>query len=88
MISKRIEGATRTIGKSQGYIGLAIRDATINCAVNGVDTPCMETAWEPTPDELARLNAGAPVILRVLGAAHPPVMLEVAPLPHPERGSR
>ena len=77
MIGKRIEGTTRVIGKSQGYIGLAIRDTTINCTVNGGETPCMETAWEPTPDELERLNAGEPVILRILGTAHPPVMVEV-----------
>jgi hypothetical protein len=77
MISRRIEGATRTIGKSQGYHGLSIRDTTVNCTVNGDGTPLMETAWEPTPSELERLNAGAPVILRVLGTGHPPVMLEV-----------
>jgi hypothetical protein len=37
----------------------------------------METAWLPTPDELQRLLAGSPVILRVLGTSHPPVMIEV-----------
>ena len=78
MISQRILGATRTIGKSQGYLGLSVRDTVVNCTVNGDETPCMETAWEPTPDELARLNAGAPVILRILGTVHPPVMIDVA----------
>ncbi|WP_280987445.1 hypothetical protein [Georhizobium profundi] len=41
----------------------------------------MVTAWQPTPDELERLNAGASVHLRVLGVAHPPVMVEVGPAP-------
>lgn len=77
MIIKRIEGCTRVLGQSQGYLGLPLRDIEINCTVNGPSTPAMETAWEPTPDELARLNAGAPVILRVVGRAHPPVMIEV-----------
>jgi hypothetical protein len=77
MIAKRIHGATRVIGKSQGYIGLAIRDERINCAVSGDGTPCMVTAWEPTPAELDALNKGAPVLLRILGTAHPPVMVEV-----------
>ena len=77
MLIKHIEGATRILGKSQGYIGLPLRDVLMNCSVEGEGTPAMETAWEPTPAELARLIAGAPVILRVVGAAHPPVMIEV-----------
>ena len=35
-----------------------------------------ESAWEPTPAELAALNAGASVILSVVGG-QPPVMLYV-----------
>ena len=76
-----IEGATRIIGKSQGYLGLPVRDEAISCTVGGDGTPCMVTAWQPTPDELARLNAGASVHLRLLGTAHPPVMVEVGEAP-------
>ena len=76
-----IEGATRVIGKSQGYLGLPLRDEMVNCTVNGEGTPSMVTAWQPTPDELARLIAGASVHLRILGAAHPPVMVEVGTPP-------
>lgn len=71
----RIEGCTRVLGKAQGYLGLPLRDIVINDAVNGPDTPAMETAWFPTPDELEAIAGGAPVILRVLGTQHPPVML-------------
>lgn len=39
------------------------------------------TAWEPAPDELERLNKGAPVHLRILGTQHPPVMLMVGEVP-------
>lgn len=81
MIIKMIEGATRIIGKSQGYLGLPLRDELIDCNVGGQGTPSMLTAWEPTPDELALLNAGAPVLLRVLGTGHPPVMLTVGASP-------
>ncbi len=76
-----IEGATCILGKSQGYLGLPVRDEAINCTVGGDGTPCMVTAWQPTPDELARLNAGASVHLRLLGTAHPPVMVEVGEAP-------
>jgi len=77
MIIARIPNATRTIGKSQGYLGLPLRDEMRNCTVNGEQTPVMLTAWEPTPDELERLNKGACVHLVILGNSHPPVMLEV-----------
>lgn len=80
MIIGRIEGATRVLGKSQGYLGLPLRDVVINSTVDGPETPAMETAWLPNPDEIERINAGAPVILRILGSAHPPVMVEVGTL--------
>lgn len=81
MLIGRIEGATRTIGKSQGYLGLPIRDQTVDCPVNGPGTPEMVTAWLPTPDELAAINAGAAIHVRILGCRHPPIMLEVGPRP-------
>jgi hypothetical protein len=77
----RISGCTRVLGQRQGYLGLPLRDVAVNCAVCGPDTPAMETAWLPTPDEIARVVAGAPVILRVIGINHPPVMLEVGEAP-------
>lgn len=81
MMIGRIEGATRTIGKSQGYAGLPLRDVVVNCAVGGEGKPAMVLAWTPTPDELARLVAGASVQLWILGTAHPPVMVEVGEAP-------
>lgn len=77
MLIARIPGATRVIGKSQGYLGLPLRDEVRNTTVNGPETCCMVTAWEPTPDELERLNKGACVHLVVLGTVHPPVLVEV-----------
>lgn len=77
----RIEGCTRVLGRSQGYLGLPLRDVLIDDAVSGPGTPAMETAWFPTPEEIAAINAGAPVILRVLGTAHPPVMVVTGKAP-------
>lgn len=77
----RIRGATRVVGKSQGYMGLPIRDEVINCTVNGQGTPSMVTAWLPTPKELAALNAGAAVHVRILGSVPPPMMVEVGEAP-------
>lgn len=81
MIIARIPGATRTLGKSQGYLGLPVRDEMIDEVVNGPKTPCMVTAWEPTPEELAALNAGAPVHVCIIGTTHPPIMVEVGEVP-------
>ncbi len=76
-----IEGATRVIGKSQGYLGLPLRDEKINCSVNGDGTPAMTTAWIPTSKELAALTCGASVHVRILGTQHPPIMVEVGEPP-------
>lgn len=81
MMIKHIEGATRTIGKSQGYMGLPLRDEVIDCKVNGPNTNSMVTAWEPTPEELEKLKAGAAVHVRLLGTGHPPIMVEVGGIP-------
>lgn len=76
MMSLAIEGTTRRIGKSQGYLGLCVRDFAF-----GDGTPAMMTAWAPTPDELARIAAGAPIYLTLLGSAHPPVCMDVGGVP-------
>ena len=52
MLIGRIHGATRVLGKSQGYLGLPLRDEVRNTTVDGERTPAMVTAREPTPDEL------------------------------------
>lgn len=37
--------------------------------------PLIVTAWQPTPEELAALNAGQPIFLSVLAAGLPPHFL-------------
>ena len=69
MIIGRIEGATRVLGKGQGYLELPIRDELHETA-NGPGTPWMVTAWQPTPEELDKLNAGASVHVSIRGIRH------------------
>lgn len=76
----RIENSTRILGKQQGYAGLPVRDEQINCTVGGL-VNSMVTAWLPTPAELAALNAGAAVHVRIQGTAHPPIMVTVGDPP-------
>lgn len=80
MMGLRIPQHTRWLGAPLGWepekdgdcAHLAIRDMTINGNV-----PSMHSLWEPTPDELERLNAGGKVRLIVVGISHPAVSLSV-----------
>lgn len=82
MLIARIEGATRTIGEKQGYLGLPIRDELVHCSVLGPNTPAMRTAWHPTPSELLALQSGACVHVMLLGVSHPPIMVTVGDPPN------
>lgn len=80
MLVGRIPNATRVLGappdwdeERHGWCGgLAIKDQPGEGGVNH-----MISAWEPTPEEMARLAKGAPVLLWVVGTVHPPVMVTV-----------
>lgn len=72
----RITNATRVLAETQDeYYALAIRDEVIS----GVNH--MTSVWEPTPKELAELQAGGSVKLTILGFGHPPVMVTTQPAP-------
>lgn len=49
--------------------------------IDGTRYRAMQSKWEPSADELARLNSGASISLIVLGITHPPVMLLVDEIP-------
>lgn len=75
MIINSIDGCTRRIGKSQGYLTLPLRDEVSD----GI--PFMTSSWQPTPDELAAIASGAPIYVSIMGSAHPPIMVYVGPKP-------
>lgn len=77
MMIAQIEGANRICGQSQGYLGLPVRDETITDKATGVQSNIMHTAWEPTPEELEKLNNGAKIIVSVIGYSPQPIMLTV-----------
>lgn len=72
MIPLMINKATRILGKLQGYIGLPIRDETLEDG-----TEVMVSLWEPSPIDLKRLNDGASVKIKLMGTRHPPIKVEV-----------
>ena len=81
MMIAMIAGATRVLGQSQGYLGLPVRDQIEHCVATGRDVPSMTTAWTPTPEELAALNAGASVHVTLQGTGHPPIYVSVGEAP-------
>jgi hypothetical protein len=85
MIIGNIEGATRRLGRPRRWTWVqSARDriATLPVRDEVVDgVPKMVSAWMPTPDEIARIVAGAPVYLSVIGRRHPPVRLSVGEPP-------
>lgn len=71
-----IERHTRICGKSQGFMGLPVRDETLNVEGMGLVNQ-MTTAWIPTPKELEALNAGAAVHVKLWGISPMPMLVEV-----------
>lgn len=78
MISKRHPHTTRYLGAPKGWEPdeqgpcghLAISDIPTTAG------PAMQSLWEPTPDELAQLNAGGVVVLTIIGTEHPPIEIK------------
>jgi hypothetical protein len=78
MLIRRIEGATRNLGAPPDWDGdiskcnvLPIRDVITEHG------PFMVSSWEPTPDEMAAINAGGSIQLWISGTGHPVVSLTV-----------
>jgi len=80
----RIRDASRTLNAPRNWdkavdgacVGLPVRDEMTAAGA------AMTSAWYPTPEEIARIVADAPVYLTVLGTAHPPVAMNVGDLPN------
>lgn len=71
---------TRICGKSQGFMGLPLRDETLRFEDGGTVNE-MTSAWLPTPKELEALNAGAAVHVKIWGEVPSPMLVEVGELP-------
>lgn len=83
MHTGRIEKSTRVLGAPAGWQSekqgvcdsLAVRDEPTTAG------PSMVSAWFPTPEEIKRIELGAPIYLRIFSSVHPPVSMEVGPVP-------
>ncbi len=88
MLIRRIKGTTNRFGKPLDWDDTTMGECgelPVRISAFGEAVMC-ESAWEPTPEELTRLNAGHSVILRVIGL-QPPVALYVDPFPPDDAGN-
>jgi hypothetical protein len=72
-----LKGHNREVGRDQGFVPLCLRDTFTFDEGTQQQYPCMETAFLPTKEQIVKLIAGEPLILRILGTKWPPVSIEV-----------
>lgn len=72
----RIKGATGVLGPPAGWdhatapvVDLYVRQDVY------FGRPTVASAWQPSEEDIANILAGEPIILRIFGTGHPPVML-------------
>lgn len=66
------------IGESQGYTGLHVHFGYVFDHARERQTPALTTAYELSPEQIAALVAGSPLIIRLINVMqHPPIMVGV-----------
>lgn len=59
-----------------GYADLFVRMEHIADPVIG-SAPFMVSNWQPSAEELEKINLGYPIRIRILGSVHPPIIVDV-----------
>lgn len=77
MIPTALKGHNREVGRAQGFVPLCLRDTFTFDSGTGKTYPCMETAFLPTKEQIVKLIAGEPLVVRILGTDWPPISIEV-----------
>ncbi len=81
MIPGVVAGATHRLAPPEDWDQTGSRGRCVALMIRRNESGAMTSAWLPTPEKLARIAAGAPVLLTVVGCGHPPVALEVGEIP-------
>jgi hypothetical protein len=78
MLIARIDPATRVMNAPSDWDGTDMQCGALPILdVMTSEGAFMVSAWEPTPDEIKQLLAGATIKLWIRGTAHPVVALTV-----------
>lgn len=73
----QLEVCNATYGAPEGYEG-EIQPLPVLVTRNPDKSVTLSSFWLPTPEELAALNEGKPIMLSILDTKHPPVKVEIA----------
>lgn len=66
------------IGESQGYTGLYVHFGAVFDHARERQTPALTTAYMLTPEQIAGLLSGEPLIIQLINVTqHPPIMVGV-----------
>lgn len=80
MLPSRVSKATGTYGAPRGVSSNEVGGLPywrVQERLSGRVVPTIYSAWKPTPEELACLNAGAYIVLGIVGEPIPPVSMNV-----------
>jgi hypothetical protein len=77
MIPGVIQGANLRLGKPSDMSDEECKPLHVRRCTDESGYAIMQSAWFPSPDELKRMQEGAPVIFTVYGTVHPPIWLDV-----------
>lgn len=85
MKAGKIGGATRNLLAPEGWKeskhgvceGLWVRDATYQTPLPEFTLPLVQSVWIPSDIDIAKIKAGQPILLSVIGHTHPPVSIQV-----------
>jgi len=82
----RVQGANRILGEPKNWDrerdGVCLSLPVRHEVVGGLSQ--LTSAWLPTPEEIAAIAKGAPILLTITSLTHPPVMLTVGEAPSME----
>lgn len=66
------------IGENQGYLGLYVHHGIYFDHAQERQTTQLTTAYLPTPEQIARVVAGEPIVISLINVRrHPPIMVGV-----------
>lgn len=82
-----IEGAQVELGRSQGFVPIKVRYEMVTDAGTGKTYPSMVCALMPSNEDRARILAGEPLELRIIGIDWPPVDVAVGLSPYDKQSA-
>lgn len=75
MLPVNFEGTNTVLTKPEDMTDEQCLEVRAYCDIDGDGFPFYLTAWQPNKEDLEAINAGRPIMLKVVGKSMPPVCL-------------